>query len=201
MSAAGGGIMLMVAPTSRNLNDCQDLQANHARETLASHASQLVSAPSRHSAIELSMLAELGDFGPQPSWYLLDETFDDVRVDASPDDPRTRGFSEFTGETIRSSKRSPVNSENESASLMRTAVIVMILPALVAMLAAAGALLDRAQVGWVSVLLLLLSFVAVYVLLQLRDQLGGRAVTAMLTLILLANPLIGLAIIASLSTW
>ena len=94
-----------------------------------------------------------------------------------------------------------MNNENDPASLMRTAVIVMILPAVVAMLAAAGVLLDRAQVGWVAVLVLMLSFVAVGVLVQLRDQLGGRAVTAVLAIILLANPAIGLAIIALLSTW
>jgi hypothetical protein len=148
--------------------------------------------------MELTMLAELGDFWPQPSWYLLDESFDDPRVLGKTDKFSTSGFS---AKTTRSSNPSPLNSETDPASLMRTAVIVMILPAVVAMLAAAGVLLDRAQVGWVSVLVLMLSFVAVGVLVQLRDQLGGRAVTAVLAIILLANPAIGLAIIALLSTW
>ena len=188
----------MISQSSKGLNDFQNFQANNAREMLAGSASQVDTAPSRHSSIELAMLAELGEFWPQPSWYLLDESVDDVRVLGSTDEFNTRGYS---GETTRQSSSFPMNGENDPASLIRTAVIVMILPAFVAMLAAAGVLLDRAQVGWVSVLVLMLSFVSIYVLLQLRDQLGGRAVTAVLTIILLANPGIGLAIIALLSTW
>jgi hypothetical protein len=92
-------------------------------------------------------------------------------------------------------------TEDDSGPTTGLAIAVFLVPALAALLAAEAVSLQRELASWVVAIVLGLGASSTFLLFRSCKQFGGRLATAVLALVALANPSLGVALIFLIATW